>query len=531
MDKNEKHLIDMIQSYLKRENYSINKEDLTLQLLSNQSFPSVKSITDSLDYFGVKNIAVSIPKSALNQLPGNFIAVMKERGQGIVLVSQSAKGIKLFKTDGTREKLDPDAFCERWTGTIIAIEGETENVSKARLTIESALIPLGIITIGAILSNVLEFNLQGLIYAVLSTIGIGVSYYLVQEDLGVHNATTAKICNSANANISCEQVVKSNNSRLFKIFSLSDISITYFTSLLSIMALLGFNPYFFGLLSVLSIPVVLYSLYSQAFLLKKWCPLCLVVGAVLMSQFINSLAGTAPLLPELLFSVKALAVISVTYLFWLYLKSMIKDRQELRQTKTDFLKFKRTENLFGKMLAENPKGSSALLDDRLKITFGNPDARLTIYSVTNPLCGYCTDSFKVFDQLLKTHGSRFKLHVVFSVPTENSEQQSTQIAQRIVELYQQNRDAAYTALSNWYHEKNAEQWLSKHGLPNDESAFNLLIETKAWCRENDIKGTPTTLIGQYLFPHAYKPEDLFYLIDDLIEDNTTRLTSAEPVLV
>lgn len=531
MDKKDKHLIDMIQSYLKRENYSINKDDLTLQLLSNQSFPSVKSITDTLDYFSVKNIAVSIPKSALAELPPNFVAVMKERSQAIVLVTQSAKGIKLFKTDGTHEKLDRDAFSERWTGTIIAIEGETQKASKPRLVLENALIPLVLIAMGAIVSNIIQFNLQGLIYALLSTMGLVVSYYLVQEDLGVHNETTAKICNSASANTSCEEVVKSNNSRLFKVFSLSDISITYFTSLLLITALLGFNQHFFGILSALSIPVVLYSLYSQAFLLKKWCPLCLVVGLLLTGQFITSLVSTTPLLPDLLFSVKALAVPGIIYLFWLYLKSMIKDSQELRQTKTDFLKFKRTENLFAKMLAENPKGSSVLLDDRLKITFGNPDARLTIYSVTNPLCGYCTASFKVFDQLLKAHGSRFKLHIVFSVPTESTDQHSTQIAQRIIELYKQNQEKAYEALHNWYHEKDADQWLSQYGLPGDASAFNVLVESKTWCRENNIQGTPTVLIDQYLFPPAYKTEDLFYLIDDLTGDDIPQLIPAEPVLV
>ncbi len=531
MEQTDKHLIDMIRSYLKRENYQINIDDLGLQLLSNQSFPSVKSITDTLDYFGVKNIAVNIPKSALEQLPRHFMAVMHDRANAIVFVTRSGKGVKVFKTDGSSETLSQEDFCEQWTGTIIAIEGNTDKKTGFSVSLNNAQIPLALLVIGALLVNLVPFNLQGLIYTLLGTFGLIISYFLVQEDLGIYNGTTAKICNSTNANLSCDEVVKSKNAKLFNIFSLSDISIVYFTGILLLNSLLGFDHRFFLLLSLISLPFVLYSLYSQAFVLKKWCPLCLMVGAVLVAQFVASLnIPLTDLMPDLAFGLKGTIVLISAYLFWLYFKSLVQDHHDLKQTQTEYLKFKRSENLFPGLLAQHPRGASVLPDDTVKVAFGNPQAPLTFYTVTNPFCGHCTSTFEVFDQLLATRGDQFQLHLVFSVPSDQ-EQPSTQIAQRIIELYEKRPDRAYKALSDWYAKKKVKAWQSEFGLPEGDASFKRILENKEWCRTNNVQGTPTTFIGQYMYPTAYAIQDLLFLIDDLVEDNSVVLQPADHVLV
>lgn len=76
MNNTNNHLIKILQNYLKKENYNIDRNDFKLQLLSNQSYPSVKSITDTLDYFNIENIAINVPKDALDQLPDFFLAIL-----------------------------------------------------------------------------------------------------------------------------------------------------------------------------------------------------------------------------------------------------------------------------------------------------------------------------------------------------------------------------------------------------------------------------------------------------------------------
>jgi len=68
--------LTILSNYLKREQYRVNEKNLKLQLLSNPDYPSVKSITDSLDYFNIDNLAANVPKDALEQLPNFFLAII-----------------------------------------------------------------------------------------------------------------------------------------------------------------------------------------------------------------------------------------------------------------------------------------------------------------------------------------------------------------------------------------------------------------------------------------------------------------------
>ena len=69
-------IVTLLSNYLKRELYSLNQNDLKIQLLSNPDYPSVKSITDTLNYFDIENIAANIPKDAFVQLPNLFLAII-----------------------------------------------------------------------------------------------------------------------------------------------------------------------------------------------------------------------------------------------------------------------------------------------------------------------------------------------------------------------------------------------------------------------------------------------------------------------
>ena len=54
-----------------------NPRDLNLHLASHPEYPSLRSITDTLDYFDINNIAARVDKSSLSQLPRMFLAHLK----------------------------------------------------------------------------------------------------------------------------------------------------------------------------------------------------------------------------------------------------------------------------------------------------------------------------------------------------------------------------------------------------------------------------------------------------------------------
>ena len=82
-----------------------------LHLLTHPDHPSVKAITDTLDYFGVENLAANVPKDALEQLPKTFLALIKEdNGDELVLVQQKERRIKLTHISEKKKPLQKKFF-------------------------------------------------------------------------------------------------------------------------------------------------------------------------------------------------------------------------------------------------------------------------------------------------------------------------------------------------------------------------------------------------------------------------------------
>ncbi len=518
-------LYNILEKFVINNNVKINPKDFKLQLLSNPSYPSVKAISDTLDYFGIDNVVANVPKDALEQLPQCFLAVLEiDSSKTITQVVRKKDRIKLLKDDGSKEKLSIKDFKASWNGTIIAVEKSTEEIKKQQVYFKNPLIPLSLLGIIAITFSLINLELQAMLYTILALVGCGIAYFIVRESLGLHNEVTSKICNSASSNTSCSEVINSKN-KLLGLVSLSDATITFFMATVLIISLFNYNPSFFLGLSLLSIPIIFYSLYSQAFIIKKWCPLCLAVVGVLVAQLIITLVFISIIEFNAIYLIKSVVLTIAFYLSWIYAKGISIKAIKQEQLQTDFLKFKRNENLFTTLLTKKILPSKDKIEPDFQISFGNPDAKLKITSVTNPMCGFCTKAFEAYDTLLKTHGSKFELSIVFSVPTSSLENQGTQISQRIIDFYKDNPSKAYASLKDWFVNRDVDSWQSKYGIPSKDTSLHTLELHKTWCDLNEINYTPATIIGNYFFPQEYQIKDLSLFIDYLAEYKNNVISS------
>jgi len=512
--------LTILSNYLKREQYRVNEKNLKLQLLSNPDYPSVKSITDSLDYFNIDNLAANVPKDALEQLPNFFLAIIvKEHKTTIAQVDIGKSFVKLLDSNGNKEKLTVESFKAIWNGTIIAIEkntGTTASNHSNNSMLKHPLIPFILITAFAILISIIQFNTTNLIYNVISVIGLAIGYFIVREAIGLFSQATSKVCNSSTNNTSCGEVINSKSSKVFGFLSLSDLTITYFFSLLFIIPILGNDASFLLLLGVLCLPIILYTVYQQAFSIKKWCPLCLVVASLVVSQTIIAFFTIDSFILNLNYSLISIFIFSLVYISWLQLKSLIVDNMSLNHEATEYLKFKRNEKLFKTLLEEEPIKESIFLNEN-SIILGNPNAKLTINAVTNPLCGFCTKAFESYHKLLQKHPDDIKLNVIFNVPSNNLEQSSSQISQRIIELYKESSKDAFSSLVYWFEVRDVAEWQTKYGLPNEKTDLNILQQHKDICNLNDIRYTPATIINNYKYPKVYNVEDISFFIDNLTD--------------
>lgn len=64
--------------YLKSANYNIENKTFEFQLETHPDYPSIKSISDTFDYFGIENLIAKVPKEILHKLPKFFIALFNK---------------------------------------------------------------------------------------------------------------------------------------------------------------------------------------------------------------------------------------------------------------------------------------------------------------------------------------------------------------------------------------------------------------------------------------------------------------------
>lgn len=505
----------IILSLLRTNGYfDIDSERLNLQLLSHPEYPSLKSITDTLDYFEVDNLAAAVPKEALSEMPNSFLALVKsETGDDIVLIEKKRGMIHISLPDDTKEKLSEEDFTKRWTGTIVAVEEVEHTVDTQSL---KAALPYFIVAIVASVNVLFNFSLTYLLYTALTLVGLYISILIIREDLGIKSKAVAKVCGAISKNSDCGEVISSKGNLLFGFISLSDATFVFFSALFLILSSIGFHHTTLFGLSLAGIPIVLYAVYRQAFILKKWCALCLLIAGILLLQ-IGLLASTFSFdwVVDWTYIAKAAGIFGLIYIGWNYCKAYWESHEKLGTTERDFLKFKRNPELFKTMLQEQSVINPNVIPDTSKVIFGNPSGPILLQGVTNPLCGYCTAAFESYDKLLSTYGNEIRLEFIFNVP-QNTENKSTKIASRLVDLYLQDPKKSYAALKEWFANRDIDEWHKNFGYSENTMALEVLDAHHQWADINDVHYTPASILNHNFFPKTYEIKDLPLFIQDMI---------------
>ncbi len=505
----------IILSLLTNNSYlDVNRELLNLQLLSHPEYPSLKSITDTLDYFEIENLAATVPKEALDQMPACFLALMKgEQGDEVVLVEKKRNAIQVTNSGENKEKLTEAVFSERWTGTIVAVE-EQEKASGIQ-SFQQAL-PYFIVAAVASANVILNFNISYLLYTALTLVGLYISILIIREDLGIKSKAVAKVCGAISKTSTCGEVINTKGNKIFGIISLSDASFVFFAGLFLILSSIGFHQATLLGMSLAGIPVVLYALYRQGVVLKKWCALCLLIAGILVLQTALLLA-TFNFFWSLntLYVVKLVSIFALVYIAWMYCKSYWESHEKLATTETDFLKFKRNPELFKTLLQEQNVLNPNVIDQQFRVVFGNPAGVIKLQGVTNPLCGFCTAAFEAYDKLMTTYGNDIQLEFIFNVPP-NAENKSTQIASQLIDLYTKDPAKSYAALKDWFANRNVDSWQAKYGISENTMALETLEIHRKWCSINDVNYTPASILNNQFFPKSYEIKDLPLFIQDII---------------
>lgn len=528
-------MLELLREYLHRNMHDeIPYENLRLQFLSHPEYPGIKSITDTLDYFRIENIAVNLPKDC--KLPSSFIALMNDpSGNYLALVNKMKNKYVLNLSDGANKTFLDEEFETKWSRTMIAIEPGIEKKigteNKFRNSSFTNILVYSVVVL-FVAFQFISFTQATFLLSLLSLVGIYISYLITREELGIRSKIVDKVCRGASGKAGCSDVINSSENKIFNIVSLSNLSVTFFVGYTLINSLLGYSYVFSLIILTLGLPVILYSLYQQFFRLRKLCTLCLGISAIFSGQFIIALIIGQNSLFSVEYGFKSVFIFALIYTIWVYFKPALVSQIESSATRFEFLRFKRNQNIFRSLLHQNSIAFPDSIIDGHKIEFGAQKPAVSISAITNPMCGFCADAFEAYDQLMKSHKEEIRINLIFNVPTERLDNIATQLASSMVKIFiTQGSEMAWQSLREWYKNRNPELWQSQFGavVESDIEIIETLKNQKEWCDLNKIDYTPVTLIDGNFFPTEYVISDLHLLIPDFILDK--RLGVANEVLV
>ncbi|WP_422089213.1 vitamin K epoxide reductase family protein [Tenacibaculum ovolyticum] len=518
-------LFNLVQNLLKRNQIAFDKEELSFQIQSHPSYPSLHAITGVLDHFNIENVAADVPvkPATLTQLPDCFIAqVNTEQNKDLVTVEKEGKNYIIISTDNKKNKISENDFLQKFTGIIVAVEQSEDNLpvktnsSIAKIIVGSALVLLA--------SFIIYQNATSLftpIHLILSIIGIVISIAIIKQELGLKTTIGDAFCAGTDDKKDCDAVLTSKGAEIFKNYKLSDFSILYFTGLTLLTFFQTANPTISYTISLAAIPVTFYSLYYQYAVIKKWCLLCLSIVGILWLQAVislitNTYSTNFIITDVIIFSFVTLA----TWLSWYYLKPLFTDIHQLKKEKIENVKFKRNYTLFDSLLQKAPQVNTKI-ENCKEIIFGNPNSNLEIVIVTNPFCGHCKPVHKHIDEILHRYHQNVKIITRFNINANDKENELVKITSRLLEIYDKKGEIiCLEAMSEIYDHGDTDVWLKKWGNCNNVNYYISELEKGSnWCAENTINFTPEILINGKSFPKEYNRTDLIFFIEELEENN------------
>ncbi|MBE0423708.1 MAG: thioredoxin domain-containing protein [Lutibacter sp.] len=537
-------LVYLLSLFAKKNNILLDKEEVKIQLLSHPYYPSINSITDLFNHFSIDNLALKVDNNleAYSQIPDTFLAQIKEdKGSQLVLVSKKKDGIELIYDEHKSKNISLDEFFELWTGILVVIEKpekkDCNNLNKTdkikKLVYFSTFVMLSSFFILA------KPSFFQIIYFALSSIGVYISYLIVIHELGLNSKILDKFCSGENKNTSCDAVLSSKGATILGLFKLSDVGFVYFTVLVLVSLIITLSNLpttsVIFMMSTLAIPFTFYSLYYQWKVVKNWCPLCLSIVSILWLQFGALFLNDAFWKNMYIIDsshVFFIASLLTTTSLWILIRPLLKKEQQFEKLEIEHVKFKRNFKLFNAALNLNPILDTAIPAAN-ELIFGNknPNALLNIIVITNPMCGYCKESHRVIEKILKNENTNIQIIIRFNVSPDDEEAKGTKIAAKILELYHAtNEKNCLYALSDIYGEMDADTWLKKWGETIPKKYLATLKYEKEWCNKNKINFTPTLLLNGQQYPKEYGKKDLLYFIDELTEEQEI-IENAQPNFV
>ncbi len=498
-------------------------------ILSHPDHPSLLSISDTLEKYHIETLAVKIDFEKLKDMPLPSIVQVEVNKQPLFFVLENVFDNKVSYYDDKNKlkESSKEEFIKKWTG--ICLLAETTEHSKEKdiekkvlakriqnvLTVSISIFLISWIAIRFLNSQAVA-NIPSALYVIgytlLKIIGLTVGVFLLWFDVDQYNPTLQSFCSGTNKKINCNEVLGSKHAKLFNgTLSLSLLSFSYFFGTLLFLIIYSFSSIalsVLGILSFISLPIILISIFYQSLVIKQWCKFCIIVQGVLIAEigisFLSKFYKT-PIAYETLPLLLALLLIPI--LGWKFLKPLLEQEKETNVHKRGLKKIKNNPDVLEGLLIKSRKIETTT--EGLGISRYNESAKYHVIKVCNPYCGPCAKAHPVLEDLV--NAGKINLQILFTGNTDGKDAKAKPVSHFLAIDSQGDKSKTQQALDDWYHaeQKDYEVFAAKHPMNGELELQNNKIEKMSnWCDAENITHTPTIFINGYELPKEYGIEDL-----------------------
>ena len=505
------------------------KYSLKESLYTNPNFPSLLSVSEVLEKYNIDCIAVEVDSKRLKEMPVPFIAECKD---GELVVVQSVDDIVKLKNESRRQESIPfKDFLKLWSGVLLVPEKNKKStepnynenrykdkfLSLVKIILIAFLISLFITIVTKNINNDPNIAISVIVLLAIKIIGLGIGILLVREEMGSSSKILNAVC-STNNTFDCKTVLNSKYTKFFRgEVSVNALVCSYFLSTLSVFLIfLGSQDilYFLSFFGLITIPIVLVSLFYQFVTLKKICKICLIIQALLIVEF--AICFKSDILQT---NYSHLDVIVPSFLFifvtgilgYKWSKSFSSLRQERYLLRRDLARFKLDKNVFGTILLKSKKIN--IPSKNLGISFVNKNSKINVLKICNPYCNPCADSHPILEDLYRKNLINLQIIYVSTLQDEDIRQYPVKHFLAIHKF--KDEETSMSVLSDWYlsEEKAYESLCRKYPLNGELNGHDKHVEEMLnWCNTQGIVHTPSVFIDGYELPSQYSLKDFKALI-------------------
>jgi len=535
----EDNTVGIIQRAVKHYGLHVVKGTVKEALKSHPDYPSFKSICDTLNEWKIENYPLRYEVNELEDLQAPYIVHFSRGGGMIGFVTETGKEqVTYYTSYNEKRKTGRKEFLESCSGAVILLNpdersGEKDYPAKIRNElINKSILPLTL-TAALIFIIYLFYNnfaagentyskvILPLVFTKIA--GIVLSVLLILHEFEVHLSVTDKLCH-LNKATNCNTVLNDKASKVFGWFGWADVGFVYFTG--SFLFLLqsheGEGLSLMAILAALSVPYPLFSIYYQGVVLKKWCPMCLGVQLILITEFVLLM----PQFSQLSFSldsvtrlVLSLLVIALVYtLFILFRREQMSSEMHYYK----YLGFKKNPDILRMLLMNQPHYEIPLSESSL--IFGKRDASIRITAFLSLHCSHCA---RAFEKILSMLNENEDILVNLLLVTSDNKMLAT--------LFNNNRQGreleSIKLLEQWFNADPYSRTKITEGLciPEvDDISAEINKENGRLFKECNVMGTPTFFINGYKLPAQYEIDDLRYF-KEIFKEKEERSIKAEVV--